>query len=180
VARTWPRPSNVYASTKLAQEHLLNSWCQAFGVPLSVLRLQNVYGPGQAVGNAYTGVLTYFARQIASGEQVEVYEDGEILRDFVFVDDVIDALARSIAQPPQGTRTIDIGGGGAVSLMNVASMMCELGNWTAPVINGKYRLGDVRAASADITAANTEIDWKPTTTLRNGLGVLLDWVPGQL
>jgi dTDP-L-rhamnose 4-epimerase len=145
-----------------------------------VLRLQNVYGPGQAVGNAYTGVLTFFARQIASGEQVEVYEDGQILRDFVFVNDVVRALAMAIEQPPTEIRRVDIGGGGAVSLMEVAETMCRIGNAPAPIINGKFRLGDVRAASADISEAQRDLEWKPEIGLDAGLGDLLAWVPSQL
>lgn len=177
---TWPRPTNVYAATKLAQEHVLDAWCQSYGVPLTILRLQNVYGPGQAVGNSYTGVLTYFARQLASGEQVEVYEDGAILRDFVFVDDVVDALARAAGRPPAATRRADIGGGGAVSLLEVATTMCELAAAPAPVVCGKYRLGDVRAAFADIREASSSLDWQPATSLHDGLQELLSWVPDQL
>jgi dTDP-L-rhamnose 4-epimerase len=179
-ATTWPRPTNVYAATKLAQEHLLDAWCTAYGVPLSILRLQNVYGPGQAVGNSYTGVLTFFARQIASGEQVEVYEDGMIVRDFVFVDDVVEALSSAIGSPPTGTRVVDIGGGQPVTLLDVAATMCRLGVAPPPVINGKFRLGDVRAASADVTAANVDLGWVPTTPLSDGLGELLGWVRTQL
>lgn len=179
-ADTWARPTNVYAATKLAQEHLLEAWCSSYGVPVSVLRLQNVYGPGQAVGNAYTGVLTFFARQIAAGEQVEVYEDGHIMRDFVFVDDVVSALERAIDQPPSTRRLVDIGGGGAVSLMHVAESMCAIGGAAPPVINGRYRLGDVRAASADIDEAARDLSWKPEVALSDGLSALLDWVPSQL
>lgn len=177
---TWPSPTNVYAATKLAQEHVLDAWCVAYGVPLSILRLQNVYGPGQAVGNAYTGVLTFFARQIASGDQVEVYEDGNIIRDFVFVDDVVGALGGAVMAPPIGTRRVDIGGGRPVSLLEVATTMCELGRAPAPTVNGQFRLGDVRAASADISAAHDELGWTPSTSLRSGLEALLDWVPDQL
>ena len=177
---TWARPTNIYAATKLAQEHVLESWCNSYGVPLSILRLQNVYGPGQAVGNAYTGVLTYFARQIAEGEQVEVYEDGQILRDFVYVDDVVDALVRALSSTDRETRRCDIGGGRAVSLLDVAATMCELGGAESPVVNGKYRLGDVRAASADIHDAMSWLHWSPTMSLIDGLRALVDWVPTQV
>jgi dTDP-L-rhamnose 4-epimerase len=175
-AETWARPSNVYAATKLAQEHVLDSWCSAFRAPLSILRLQNVYGPGQAIGNSYTGVLTHFARQIAEGAQVEVYEDGRIIRDFVFVDDVVDALLAALDRPPEGTRRLDIGGGVPVTLFDVASTMARHGGAGAPVVNGRYRLGDVRAASADVSAATRELGWAPSTSLDHGLGRLVSWV----
>lgn len=174
------RPSNVYAATKLAQEHILDAWCSAYGVPLSILRLQNVYGPGQAVGNSYTGVLTFFARQVAAGEQVEVFEDGDIVRDFVFVDDVVSALAAAAAAPPEVSRRVDIGSGAPTTLIEVASTMCAIGSAPTPQITGAYRLGDVRAAAADISAAQVQLDWTPTTDLATGLTALLDWVPTQL
>lgn len=176
----WARPSNVYAATKLAQEHLLESWCTAFGVPLAILRLQNVYGPGQAVGNSYTGVLTFFARQIASGESVRVYEDGKIVRDFVFVDDVVDALHRVMDHGATEVVRADIGGGRAVDLWEVANTMCELAGVAPPTVTGEYRLGDVRAAFADVQRADKWLGWTPQTSLRSGLAALLEWVPTQL
>ena len=175
---TWPRPTSVYAATKLAQEHLLEAWCTAWGVQLSILRLQNVYGPGQAVGNAYTGVLTHFARQITTGEQVEVFEDGKILRDFVFVDDVVDAFLRMLNLHESTARRVDIGGGHPTSLWDVASLMCQLGAAENPIISGRYRPGDVRAAWAEIAAARS-VGWSPTMTLERGLTELLSWVSTQ-
>ena len=107
--RTRPDPTNVYAATKLAQEHVLSAWCAARDVELTVLRLQNVYGPGQSVGNPYTGVLTLFARTALDGGVIDVYEDGAIVRDFVFVDDVAHALSAAVVDP--ATRTLDVGSG---------------------------------------------------------------------
>ena len=178
-ATTWPHPTNVYAATKLAQEHVLESWCAAYEVPLTILRLQNVFGPGQAVGNAYTGVLTHFARQITTNQQIEVYEDGQILRDFVFVDDVISAFVQMMAPTTaSGVRRIDIGGGQATALWEVASLMCEFGGAAAPIVSGRFRLGDVRAASADISTARLT-GWVPRKNLRDGLAALLSWVAEQ-
>jgi dTDP-L-rhamnose 4-epimerase len=176
---TWPRPTNVYAATKLAQEHVLGAWCSAFDVPLSVLRLQNVYGPGQAVGNAYTGVLTFFAGQVGRGEAIDVYEDGRIMRDFVFVSDVVAALAAAVDQPPASVRTIDIGGGQSVDLLSVARTMAQAGAAPEPIVSGKFRDGDVRSAWADIAAASSELGWQPVVDLHQGLQRLLDWVRQQ-
>jgi dTDP-L-rhamnose 4-epimerase len=177
---TWARPTNVYAATKLAQEHVLEAWCSSFGVPLHVLRLQNVYGPGQAVGNSYTGVLTHFARQLMSGGEVEVYEDGEIVRDFVYVDDVVAALVSAVRSNSPGTVRVDIGGGTSRTLLDVAAEMAKLADRPAPVVSGRYRLGDVRAASADVRAARQELGWEPTTPLVSGLDSLLRWVGDEL
>lgn len=174
-ADVWARPVNVYAATKLAQEHLLESWCTSFGVDLGVLRLQNVYGPGQAVGNAYTGVLTFFAVRAAQGLALDVYEDGAIVRDFVFVDDVVDALTRSLALA--GPRpTVDIGCGTPTTLLDVAETMSSIADIAPPRVTGQYRHGDVRAASADVTAARDVLGWEPTTSLTDGLTALIERV----
>src|SRR5271163_4080460 len=89
-SRTEPRPTNIYAATKLAQEHILAAWTAAHDTNLSVLRLQNVYGPGQSLTNSYTGIVALFARLAREQRTLEVYEDGRIVRDFVYIDDVVE------------------------------------------------------------------------------------------
>jgi dTDP-L-rhamnose 4-epimerase len=178
-ATTWPRPTNVYAATKLAQEQILGSWSSAFGVPLSVLRLQNVYGPGQAVGNAYTGVLTFFAGQVSRGDVIDVYEDGNIMRDFVFVADVVAALVAAISRPPVNVRIIDVGGGQSVDLLTVARTMAQIGGAPEPIISGRFRDGDVRSAWADIRPTSDDLGWHPEVDLTQGLERLLGWVRRQ-
>lgn len=97
---TEPRPTNIYAATKLAQENILTAWTAATGTALSVLRLQNVYGPGQSLINSYTGILALFSRLAVSKEQIDLYEDGCALRDFVYIGDVVQALVCALDSPP--------------------------------------------------------------------------------
>lgn len=97
--QTEPRPTNVYGATKLAQEHLLAAWAAAHDTKLSVLRLQNAYGPGQSLTNPYTGVVPFFARLSREKLPSEVYEDGRIVRDLVYIDDVVDALFAAVENP---------------------------------------------------------------------------------
>ncbi|WP_375405069.1 NAD-dependent epimerase/dehydratase family protein [uncultured Amnibacterium sp.] len=176
VAKTvQPRPTNVYAATKLAQEHLLNSWCSAMGVPLSILRLQNVYGAGQALSNSYTGVLTFFATRSVAGEAIEVYEGGGILRDFVHVSDVATALVAALDAPGALREPVDIGSGEGVSLQRVAEIMADLSSAPAPIVTDRYRLGDVRAAFASIAAAQQALGYRPKVTLQDGLTELLSF-----
>ena len=98
--RVWPAPTSVYGSTKLAQEHILSSWCLALNVVPVLFRLQNVYGPGQSLINPYTGIVSLFAQKAKAGEVIPVYEDGEIIRDFVFIDDVAAALVAGTLNSP--------------------------------------------------------------------------------
>jgi dTDP-L-rhamnose 4-epimerase len=180
-ATTEPRPSNVYAATKLLQEHLLAAWSTAMGPALSVLRLQNVYGPGQSLTNSYTGVLTFFSRVALAGEPIDVYEDGAIIRDFVFVGDVVAALAAAVERPPADRRrTVDIGSGEPSTILEVAELMADLRGAPDPKVSGRFRDGDVRAASADIAEAERELAYAPRTKLRDGVAQLLDWAEQEL
>ena len=171
-----PRPSNVYAATKLAQEHLLGAWTSATGSRLTVLRLQNVYGPGQSLTNPYTGVLNVFARQALAGRPIDVYEDGLILRDLVHVDDVVSAMRLALVRESADAVVADVGSGTPTSLLEVARLLAHLADGPHPVVSGRYRPGDVRAAWADITPTRDELGFVPSVDLRTGVSGLLDWI----
>jgi len=172
-------PTSVYGATKLAQEHVLRAWCGASGASLSLLRLQNVYGPGQSLTNAYTGIVSLFARQARGGDTIDVYEDGHIIRDFVFIDDVVDAISRSLACRPAFERLLDIGSGSATTILQLGRMLAEIFDAPQPLVSGRFRDGDVRAAWADISAAKDEIGYVPTFDLPEGIRRLLDWMEEQ-
>jgi len=170
-------PASIYASTKLLQEYLLTQGFRGTDTEVGLLRLQNVYGPGQALDNPYTGVLSIFARQISEGKTLEIYEDGEITRDFVFIDDVVSALHRlgTIDTMPKGI--IDIGSGEGATILDVARQMLKaMGKDPDRVrISGKFRPGDIRHALADISRAQNELGWRPKIDLATGLGLLIRW-----
>ena len=174
--RTEPRPTNIYAATKLAQEHILAAWAAAHDTTLSVLRLQNVYGPGQSLTNSYTGIVALFARLAREQRTLEVYEDGRIVRDFVYIDDVVDALFAAIKRPAAQPRCLDIGSGISTTIQELAQKIAAICHAPEPVIVGKFRDGDVRAAKCDIEPATKELEWRPQWTLEDGLRELLDWI----
>lgn len=147
-ARTTPNPTSVYGATKLAQEHILSAWCAAMKVPLSILRFQNVYGPGQAPFNSYTGIINIFYRVARSGAPIDVYEDGAIGRDFVFIDDVAQACRAALENPPASTRVLDVGSGAVTTVLQAANIIAKANNAPEPVVSGKFRAGDVRWAVA--------------------------------
>jgi dTDP-L-rhamnose 4-epimerase len=178
-ATTHPRPSNVYAATKLAQEHVLHAWASAHGTPLSVLRLQNVYGPGQSLSNPYTGIVSLFGRLAREHRPIPVYEDGRITRDFVFVDDVVSALTAATRSDVAGTSTVDIGSGSPMTLLELAAEIAAQAGAPAPHVTGQYRLGDVRAAFADVSAAADALGYVPRVDPAHGVGLLLDWMATQ-
>ncbi len=177
---TEPRPSNVYAATKLAQEHILEAWAQAFGSALTILRLQNVFGPGQSLTNSYTGIVSLFARIAREGRSIPLYEDGEMLRDFVFIDDVASAFLAAVTAAPKGVVRFDIGSGRAASIRTAAQFLAKHYGAPVPHVTGQYRLGDVRHASCDLEATLTGLPWRPEWPLEKALPALCRWIDSQL
>ncbi|GAY14831.1 putative epimerase/dehydratase [Mycobacterium sp. shizuoka-1] len=174
--RTEPRPTNIYAATKLAQEHILAAWTAAHDTKLSVLRLQNVYGPGQSLTNSYTGIVALFARLSREKQALEVYEDGRIVRDFVYIDDVVEGLFAAVESPAEPARYVDIGSGVPTTIHELAQQLATICGAPAPVVVGKFRDGDVRAARCDTEPATTELGWRPKWSLEEGMRALLDWI----
>ncbi len=179
-ATTPPAPSSVYGATKLAQEHVLAAWAGARDVPLSVLRLQNVYGPGQSLTNAYTGIVALFSQLARSGESIPVYEDGQITRDFVYIDDVASAVAAALADPPPDRRTLDVGTGVATTISDLAATVARFHGAPDPNVTGQFRDGDVRHASCSIDATTAELAWRPAWSLEDGIAALQGWIDAQL
>ena len=179
-ATTAPNPTNVYAATKLAQEHIGRAWCAATGTSFSVLRLQNVYGAGQSPRNAYTGILTLFARLAVTGAELRVFEDGSIIRDFVHVGDVVRALTAAIGAPPRTSRVLDIGSGTPITVERAARRIAEVTGAPPPVVTGEFRDGDVRAASCDLRDAGRDLGWTPNTNFEEGVVELTEWMRGVL
>jgi dTDP-L-rhamnose 4-epimerase len=177
--RTEPRPTNIYAATKLAQEHILAAWTAAHDANLSVLRLQNVYGPGQSLTNPYTGIVALFTRLAREQRPSEVYEDGRIVRDFVFIDDVVDAVTATVQTPATEARCLDIGSGTSTTIHELARKIGALCNAPEPIVVPKFRDGDVRAASCTNEPAKKELDWRPKWALDDGLHALLEWIDRQ-
>ena len=177
--RTEPRPTNIYAATKLAQEHMLAAWTAAHDASLSVLRLQNVYGPGQSLTNPYTGIVALFARLAREQRPLEVYEDGRIVRDFVFIDDVVDAVFATVQTPATEPRCLDIGSGSATTIHELACKFAAICDAPEPTVVPKFRDGDVRAASCTIEPALNQLHWLPKWALDDGLHALLEWIGEQ-
>lgn len=168
--RTPAAPTSVYGATKLAQEHILDAWCAAHSTKLSIMRLQNVYGVGQSPFNPYTGIIGLFHRIAAQGQQIEVYEDGQIGRDFIAIDDVVAALVLALARPPEGRRVLDVGSGSAMTVLEAAQIIAELYDAPSPRISGAFRDGDIRWASCSHDGLAEALDYRAT----------VDFLPGNL
>jgi dTDP-L-rhamnose 4-epimerase len=178
-ATTAPAPVSVYGATKLAQEHVLTAWARAVGVEPVVLRLQNVYGPGQSLSNPYTGIMALFCRLARAGRSIPLYEDGEVRRDFVLVDDVARALVAATVEADPGALPIDVGSGEHQTIARAAQLVAERYGAPAPHVTGQYRQGDVRHAWADVEHARRALGWEPRWTLAEGVERLARWIDAQ-
>jgi dTDP-L-rhamnose 4-epimerase len=166
-------PRNVYAASKLAQEHLASSWARSTGGVAVALRYHNVYGPGMPQNTPYAGVASLFRSSIQRGEAPQVFEDGRQRRDFVHVRDVASANLLALdwsAQAAAATfRAFNVGSGEVHTIGEVAEQLARHGDAPAPVVTGNYRLGDVRHITASSARLRNELGWTPATTFDDGM-----------
>lgn len=174
------KPTSVYGLTKLWQEQLMQNYCESQKIDLVTLRFQNVYGPKQELGNPYTGIIGIFTNAIAQGNPLELFEDGLVTRDFVFVGDVAEAVVQCALHEAHLSSIINIGMGQAVSLVDVVETISAIVNKPAQYsISGRFRVGDVRHAVADMSHYRSIFgSWSPTS-LKEGLAKYLEWYLGQ-
>lgn len=177
--KTHVNPSNIYGVTKLAQEQLIRVWAESNNVEAFILRFQNVYGPGQSLNNAYSGVIAHFISKLQLGKPVEIFENGDIVRDFVYVDDVVNALIVCMADEKIPGGTFDIGTGTATTLICAVEILCRVLNLSEKIYIStvpKFRVGDVRAATADVNDAKQKLGIECTTKFEKGVTDLLEWI----
>lgn len=169
-------PVSVYGATKLMQEQLVQVVLPAVDVETVVLRYFNVYGPGQSLSNPYVGILSTFLERARAGHPIEVYEDGEESRDFVYIDDVVAATAWAVnSRPRVRLNALNIGTGQATSLVALARRVVDLTGSSSTVdVSGAFRVGDIRHATADVRQAEA-MGLRSAVDLTTGLSRWLDW-----
>ena len=118
-------PTSYYGLTKLQQEEMVKLVCSSIAVPFVILRYQNVYGAGQSLLNPYTGILSIFSTQILSGQQINVFEDGLPSRDFINIEDTVEATFRSLKYDPANNEIINVGTGNPTTVLSVAKILVQ-------------------------------------------------------
>lgn len=174
-------PSSVYGIGKHVQGQLVRLICKNIGIESVSLRYQNVYGPGQSLTNPYTGILSIFSNRIKSHKGINIFEDGKETRDFVYIDDVVDATIAGLEVPEASGHVFNVGTGIATDVLTVAKTLCRHYGIDVPLnVSGNYRLGDIRHNYADITLAQQVLGFQPEWTFDNGIKKFTRWVDGQV
>lgn len=173
-------PSSVYGITKQNQEQMVLTVCPTIGIAGVAFRYQNVYGPGQSLKNPYTGILSIFSTQIKNGNGINIFEDGKESRDFVFIDDVVDATILGIEKEEANNQVFNVGTGVATDVITVAESLSKNYGVQVPItISGNYRLGDIRHNFADLTKISSTLGFQPKFSFEQGLKQFTDWVNTQ-
>jgi dTDP-L-rhamnose 4-epimerase len=173
-------PSSVYGITKQVQEQLVMTVCPAINVEGVALRYQNVYGPGQSLSNPYTGILSIFSNLIMSGKPINVFEDGRESRDFVYIDDVVEATMRAIFQPAAANEVFNVGSGLPTDVLTVArTLLQHLGKEVQVNVSGNFRIGDIRHNYACMQKASRLLGFEPTFDFVTGTRLFCEWVKTQ-
>jgi len=179
----WKQPSlaSIYALGKYVQERQTLIMTQAYGMEGVCLRLFNVYGPGQALSNPYTGVLAIFSSRLANGQRPMIFEDGEQRRDFVYVGDVARAFCEALVHPSAPGEVINVGSGQDRSVKQVAQSIARAMNrdGVEPEIVGKSRIGDIRHCFCDGSKAAERLGFRAEKDFDEGLAELAQWVAEQ-
>ena len=174
------RPASIYAATKYAQEDLVRIGCDSMGIGYTIFRLQNVYGEGQSLKNPYTGILSIFSTRIRRRLEVPIFEDGLESRDFVHVDDVVEALVRGLGSKKPVNDVLNVCSGIATSVRSLAVELSQaLGCEPRVVVTGQFRIGDIRHNFADITRIKNLLGFRPKVDLKEGLRRFTAWVASQ-
>jgi dTDP-L-rhamnose 4-epimerase len=170
--------ASVYALSKLDQERLCLILGQAYGIEAVALRLFNVYGPRQALSNPYTGVMAIFSTRLLHDRPPLINEDGQQMRDFVNVHDVVEAFALALQRPGLAGRALNIGSGSVVTVAQIADRLGRALDKTKviPQVTGQYRVGDIRHCFADISRARSLLGFTPRVRLDEGLTEWAGWV----
>ena len=178
----WKRPdlASIYALNKYVQERTTMIMTGAYGMEGVCLRLFNVYGPGQALSNPYTGVLAIFASRLLNGQKPVIFEDGEQRRDFVYVGDVARAFADALELPQAAGEIFNVGSGHDRSVTEVGRELSRaMGREVEPEIAHKTRVGDIRHCFCDTSRAAERLGFRAEKDFQEGLAELAEWVAVQ-
>ena len=179
-------PASYYGITKYAAERYVRATAARadldFAFNVTCFRMFNVYGPRQAVDNPYQGVLGIFLGNVLRGEPITIFGDGQQTRDFVYIDDVVDAWAGALGNPASHGGVFNLGSGRRLAIADLARVVVAAvtGRREHPIVHQPARPGELRNVEADITRARAVLGWQPRVTLERGLAETVRWASTQV
>jgi dTDP-L-rhamnose 4-epimerase len=173
-------PTSIYAINKRDHEEMCLVAGAAYGIPAVALRFFNVYGPGQALSNPYTGVAAIFASRLLNGRAPVIFEDGEQSRDFTHVSDIVQGILLALESDAAVGHAVNLGTGRATSVASVARVISAgMGLDIEPIRNEQYRAGDIRHCFADPTRARDLLGFEAVKSFEDGMRELVAWLEDQ-
>lgn len=171
-----PQPLSPYGIHKLASEHHLRVAALAHGVPTVSLRFFNVYGPRQVPTSPYAGVISIFLARAARAEPLVLFGGGVATRDFVFVRDLVRAIALALGGGPTQGEAMNLGTGAAISVRELALAVLEVTGSSSALVDAPARPGEALHSRADVSRIASALGWHATTSLQQGLGETARWI----
>jgi UDP-glucose 4-epimerase len=167
-----PHPDSPYAVSKLAAENYVRTIGELWHIETVSLRIFNAYGPGQSIPPTHPPVIPQFMRQILEGGSLVIYGEGYHTRDYIYVDDVVEALAAAATAEGLNRQVINIGTGVGTSIHELIKLIEQVTGKNARTITNPSASGGVSALVADISQAGKLLGFKPKVTLAEGLKLL--------
>jgi dTDP-L-rhamnose 4-epimerase len=173
-------PASPYASGKRDQEELCLAIGNAYDIPAVALRYFNVYGDRQALSNPYTGIAAIFTSRLLNNNPPLIFEDGLQSRDFTHVSDIVQANMLALECDAMTGGSFNVGTGRRLTVLDIANALIkQMGKELEPIINGKFRSGDVRHCYADISRITGAAGYRPQVTFEQGIPALVEWCSKQ-
>ncbi len=169
----WPRPTVPYAVSKLAAEHYLFALGALYGIETVALRIFNAYGPGQRIPPAHAPVIPLFTKNILGGASIIVHGDGSQTRDFVHIDDVVEALVSASQAASINQAIINVGSGQETSINKLIATLSHVTGRQPEVIHNPSDSGGIGRLVADLAKARQVLGYRPQVSLEKGLQRLL-------
>jgi len=173
-------PTSIYGITKQNQEQMFMVIGAALKIPVVGFRYQNVYGPGQSLKNPYTGILSIFSTLMLNDKDINIFEDGEESRDFVYIDDVVQATILGLEKEEGNNLVFNVGSGVSTTVNNLTKILLKKYNSNSKCkVSGNYRIGDIRHNFADISLAKNKLGYSPKFSFNKGVENFTNWVMQQ-
>jgi dTDP-L-rhamnose 4-epimerase len=170
-------PTSIYGITKQEQEQMVLLACKAINIPAVAYRYQNVYGPGQSLKNPYTGILSIFSTRLIYDQPLNIFEDGEESRDFVYIDDVVDATIFGLEKNEADFQIFNVGSGNNTLVITVAETLKSFYDSKSQIsVTGNFRVGDIRHNYADISKIQNMLGFTPQYSFEQGIKKFVEWV----